>query len=86
MRILVTGAAGYIGSALVRALGEDEVVATDQAAMPLRNSVVGNIAYPVRKSVASLALLYEPAPFTSPLEIPLAEPGATSAATTAPAP
>jgi hypothetical protein len=52
----------------------------------LAAGVVGNIAYPVRKSVASLALLYEPAPFTSPLEIPLAEPGATSAATTAPAP
>jgi nucleoside-diphosphate-sugar epimerase len=45
MRILVTGAAGYIGSALARALiarGHD-VLATDQAApAPL----IGNIAYP----------------------------------------
>jgi nucleoside-diphosphate-sugar epimerase len=46
MRILVTGAAGYIGSALVSALGEDNVIATDQAAMIFRNAVVGNIAYP----------------------------------------
>jgi nucleoside-diphosphate-sugar epimerase len=46
VRILVTGAAGYIGSALVRALGEDEVIATDQAAMPFANALVGNIAYP----------------------------------------
>ncbi len=46
MRILVTGGAGYIGSALVRALGEAEVVATDQSAMPLRHALVGNIAYP----------------------------------------
>jgi len=46
VRILVTGAAGYIGSALVRALGEANVVATDQAAMPFADSRVGNIAYP----------------------------------------
>ena len=45
MRILVTGAAGYIGSALVRALGAG-VIATDQTAMPFQNSIVGNIAYP----------------------------------------
>lgn len=43
MSILVTGAAGYIGSALVRALGTDGVVTTDQAA-PAR--VIGNLAYP----------------------------------------
>lgn len=43
MRILVTGAAGYIGSALARALApHGEVIATDQANAP----VVGNIAYP----------------------------------------
>src|SRR4051812_43020710 len=52
MRILVTGAAGYIGSALVRALAArpgNEVLATDQAAMdfPQRNvsMEVGNLAY-----------------------------------------
>lgn len=46
MRILVTGAAGYIGSALVRSLGEHAVVATDQSAMPFTDAIVGNIAYP----------------------------------------
>ena len=49
MRILVTGAAGYIGSALVRALGSDSgsnVIATDQSSMSFANAVVGNIAYP----------------------------------------
>src|SRR3954470_11634066 len=45
MRILVTGAAGYIGSALARFLAERniDVIATDQSApAPL----IGNIAYP----------------------------------------
>ncbi len=43
MSILVTGAAGYIGSALVRALDAPAVVATDQAAPA---AVIGNLAYP----------------------------------------
>ncbi len=43
MSILVTGAAGYIGSALVRALGSEDVVSTDQAAPA---AVIGNLAYP----------------------------------------
>jgi nucleoside-diphosphate-sugar epimerase len=43
MRILVTGAAGYIGSALVPALKGHQVVATDQSAPA---EVIGNLAYP----------------------------------------
>jgi nucleoside-diphosphate-sugar epimerase len=47
MRILVTGAAGYIGSALVHALARDSggrsVLTTDQAAPA---AVIGNLAYP----------------------------------------
>lgn len=50
MRILVTGAAGYIGAALVRALAkEHQVLATDQGAMdfgPGVETVIGNLAYP----------------------------------------
>src|SRR6266516_3276061 len=46
MRILVTGAAGYIGAALVRALDDGEVLATDQTSLPFANAITGNIAYP----------------------------------------
>jgi D-erythronate 2-dehydrogenase len=43
MRILVTGAAGYIGSALMPALKGHDVIATDQSAPA---QVIGNLAYP----------------------------------------
>ena len=43
MSILVTGAAGYIGSALARALASAAVITTDQAAPA---AVIGNLAYP----------------------------------------
>jgi len=47
MRILVTGAAGYIGSALVRALlPEGEVLAVDQSEPAAGTPLVGNLAYP----------------------------------------
>ena len=43
MSILVTGAAGYIGSALVGALASQPVISTDQAAPA---AIIGNLAYP----------------------------------------
>lgn len=47
MSILVTGAAGYIGSALARALlPRAEVLATDQASPPHGRALTGNLAYP----------------------------------------
>jgi nucleoside-diphosphate-sugar epimerase len=47
MSILVTGAAGYIGSALARALlPRAEVLATDQASPPHDRALTGNLAYP----------------------------------------
>ena len=48
MSILVTGAAGYIGSALVRKLVDSgvDVIATDQTAPAAGTAVTGNLAYP----------------------------------------
>lgn len=47
MSILVTGAAGYIGSALVRSLAPGAaVIATDQSAPPFAGALAGNLAYP----------------------------------------
>jgi nucleoside-diphosphate-sugar epimerase len=47
MSILVTGAAGYIGSALARALMPlGPVIPTDQSTPPFRGALLGNLAYP----------------------------------------
>ena len=47
MSILVTGAAGYIGSALARALvPRATLIATDQSAASFAGAVTGNLAYP----------------------------------------
>src|SRR5688572_11675744 len=47
MSILVTGAAGYIGSALVRSLApRGDVIATDQSAPAHGRALTGNLAYP----------------------------------------
>jgi len=47
MRILVTGAAGYIGSSLTRALlARGEVLAVDQSQPGAGTPLVGNLAYP----------------------------------------
>ena len=46
MRILVTGAAGYIGSALTQALAGGDVLATDQSDAPGGRILAGNLAYP----------------------------------------